>query len=196
MLHALGEIFGFIGGAIGIATALPQVFRIRKLGHTEGLAVSPWILMYLQFVAWTAFGFKVASPSVFISNFLTVGTTLLVVIAILGNSFKNWLVLAAGALATCAFVFYAPELLVNGVLVVLTASRLPQLIKTWINRRTAIATAVSVQSLLVALVSMSFWMGFAILTENKLIVLTTIVAMSITLATAVIESRIAKRATV
>lgn len=193
-MHAIGEIFGFIGGFIGIATGLPQMLRIRRLGHADGLELSPWVLMLVLFAAWTSFGFKVASPSIMVANLLTFFTTALVVVAITGNTFKSWsLILLVGA-AAGLFVFYGPVVLVNLVLVLLTAARLPQLIRTWLNRATAKVTAVSIPSLVVALTSMVFWMGFALLTENGLVVVSTTVSLAITLLTALVELRIAKRA--
>jgi uncharacterized protein with PQ loop repeat len=193
-MHAIGEICGFIGGTIGIATALPQVYRIRKLGHADGLALSPWILMIIQFAAWTAFGLKVASPSISISNLFTFFTTSLVVVAIVGNKFTNWLLILAGGCAIGLFVFYGPGTLVDWTMIVLTGSRLPQLVRTWFNRASVKPTAVSLPSLLVALTSMAFWVAFAILTENSLVITTTSVAISVTLATALLEGSMAKRA--
>jgi uncharacterized protein with PQ loop repeat len=195
-MHAIGEIFGFIGGFIGIATGLPQMLRIRRLGHADGLEFSPWLLMLVLFAAWTSFGFKAASPSIMVANLLTFFTTALVVVAITGNTFKSWsLILFVGATAGL-FVFYGPVVLVNLVLVLLTGARLPQLIRTWLNRATAKVTAVSIPSLVVALTSMVFWMGFAVLTENGLVVVSTTVSLAITLLTALVELKIAKQAAI
>jgi uncharacterized protein with PQ loop repeat len=195
-MHAIGEIFGFIGGFIGIATGLPQMLRIRRLGHADGLELSPWLLMLVLFGAWTSFGFKAASPSIMVANLLTFFTTALVVVAITGNTFKSWsLIFLVGATAGL-FVFYGPVVLVNLVLVLLTAARLPQLIRTWLNRATAKVTAVSIPSLVVALTSMVFWMGFAVLTENGLVVVSTTVSLAITLLTALVELKIAKQAAI
>jgi uncharacterized protein with PQ loop repeat len=193
-LNAIGEICGFIAGTIGIATALPQVARIRRLGHTDGLALSPWLLMLMQFAAWTAFGLRVSSPSIMFSNLLTFATTALVVVAIVGNTLRNWLLIALGGLAIAAFVFFGPVTITNLALIALTGSRLPQLIRTWINRASANPTAVSVSSLVVSLTSMSFWMAFAILTQNTLVIFTTTVAITITLLTALLEANISRRA--
>jgi uncharacterized protein with PQ loop repeat len=193
-LNGIGEICGFIAGTIGIATALPQVARIRRLGHTDGLALSPWLLMLMQFAAWTAFGLRVLSPSIMFSNLLTFATTALVVVAIVGNTLRNWLLIALGGLAIAAFVFFGPVTITNLALIALTGSRLPQLIRTWINRASAKPTAVSVSSLVVSLTSMSFWMAFAILTQNTLVIFTTTVAITITLLTALLEANISRRA--
>jgi uncharacterized protein with PQ loop repeat len=193
-MHLLGEICGFIGGAIGVATGVPQSLRVRKLGHTDGLALSPWILMCFQFAAWTAFGLTHNALAIWFFNALTFITTALVVIAIRGNKFGTYLLLLAIAGVTGAFVFFAPEALVNVVMVALTASRVPQLIRSWINRKRTKPTAVSISSLLVSLSSMVFWLGFAFLTENSLVVVTTFVAISVTLSTGLLERHIAKRA--
>ncbi|MEY4320909.1 MAG: hypothetical protein RLZZ471_850 [Actinomycetota bacterium] len=193
-LHLLGEISGFIGGAIGVATGVPQSLRVRKLGHTDGLALSPWILMCIQFAAWTAFGLSHNALAIWFFNALTFVTTALVVIAIRGNKFSTYALLIVIAAVTGAFVFYGPEALINVVMVALTASRVPQLIRSWINRKRTKPTAVSISSLLVSLTSYLFWLGFAFLTENSLVIVTTFVAIGVTLATALLEQHIAKRA--
>jgi uncharacterized protein with PQ loop repeat len=193
-MHLLGEICGFIGGAIGVATGVPQSLRVRRLGHTDGLSLSPWILMSIQFAAWTAFGLNHNALAIWFFNALTFITTALVVIAIRGNKFSTYFLLTALAVATSALVFFGPEPLVNVLMVVLTASRVPQLIRSWINRNSTTPTAVSVSSLVVSLTSMLFWLGFAFLTENQLVVVTTFVAIGVTFATALLEQHIASRA--
>lgn len=194
LMHLLGEISGFIGGAIGVATGVPQSLRVRKLGHTDGLALSPWILMCVQFAAWTAFGLSHNALAIWFFNALTFVTTALVVIAIRGNKLSTYALLVGIALVTAAFVFYGPEAFVNVLMVVLTASRVPQLIRSWFNRKSTKPTAVSVSSLVVSLTSMLFWLGYAFLTENGLVVVTTFVAIGVTLATALLEQHIASRA--
>lgn len=193
-LHLLGEISGFIGGAIGIATGLPQALRVRKLGHTDGLELSPWILMFVMYVGWTAFGLNHGAFAIWFFNALTTITTSLVIVAIRGNRISTYLQMLALAIIGGAFVFFGPEVLVNLVLLILTASRLPQLVRTWMNRASIKPTAVSISSLAVALVSQCFWMGYAILTNTSFVILSTSVAMLLTVATGLLESRIAARA--
>lgn len=194
MLQVVGEICGFIGGTIGIATGVPQMLRIRKLGHSQGLALSPWILMYIQFAAWTSFGLRVGSPSIWVCNLLTFFTTALVVTAVKGNTTKNWAVIVSAGVATGLAIHILPMMVVNPVMVIFTMSRLPQLVRTWLNRAKETPTAVSIPSLLVSVTSMCFWMSFAILTNDPTVVVTTSVALAITLATALLESRISRRA--
>lgn len=194
ILHAIGEISGFIGGAIGIATGLPQALRVRKLGHTDGLELSPWLLMFTMYAGWAAFGLLHNAFAIWFFNALTVLTTALVIVAIRGNRISSYLLMAGLVSAIGSLVLFGPELLVNIVLLILTASRVPQLIRSWINRDRVKPTAVSISSLVVALSSMAFWMAYAILTENPLVVLSTSIAIATTVATALLEAHIARHA--
>jgi uncharacterized protein with PQ loop repeat len=193
-VHQLGEIFGFAGGIIGIATGLPQAFRIRRQGHHDGLVLSPWILMLATFAAYTAYGLLQKSPAIWVCNLLTFFTTALVITAVKGNGFKVWVLIIVGGLASAGLIVALPPVLSNIALLILTANRLPQLFRTWMNRRTAMVSAVSISSLAVAVASMTCWGLYAILTGNNFIVLTTSVAMTITLATTFLEAHIARLA--
>ena len=194
LIHTIGEVCGFIGGAIGVATGIPQSLRVRKLGHTDGLELSPWILMCIGYAAWMAFGFNHNFPAIWIFNALTFITTALVVIAIRGNKTSTYVQLLLIAIATSLVVTFAPGWFVDIFMIATTFSRVPQLIRTWINRDRVKPTAVSISSLAVALSSMIFWLGFAVFTENPLVITTTLCAMGVTLATGILESRIAARA--
>jgi uncharacterized protein with PQ loop repeat len=98
------------------------------------------------------------------------------------------------ATAAATFTWFGPGLLVDWFLIAMVASRLPQLIRTFRNRKTADPTAVSISSLAISLASMAFWFAYAIINANTLVIITTIIAVSITLATAIIESQIVKSA--
>ena len=193
-MHGLGEAFGFAGGIIGIATGLPQAIRIRKQGHHDGLALSPWILMLATFAAYTAYGLLQSSPAIWVCNLLTFFTTALVVTAVKGNGFKVWALILIGGFSSAVLIITLPPVLSNIALLILTANRLPQLVRTWLNRHTAMVSAVSISSLLVALTSITCWGLYAIFTQNGLIVLTTLVGMLLTVSTAVLESHIARLA--
>jgi uncharacterized protein with PQ loop repeat len=193
-MSELGQIFGFLGGTIGIATGLPQAFRIRKQGNSQGLALSPWILMLATFSAYTAYGFIQKSPSIWICNALTFFTTALVVTAVKGNGFKVWSMILVGGVASAALIVLLPQTLSNTALLILTANRVPQLVRTWINRHTVMVSAVSIPSLLVALSSMLCWGIYALLTDDTFIILTTLVSISIAGSTALLEGHIARLA--
>jgi uncharacterized protein with PQ loop repeat len=150
--------------------------------------------MLATFAAFTAYGLIANSASIWVCNLLTFFTTALVVTAVKGNGLKVWALILAGGLACVALIFVLPPAITSIVLVLLTANRVPQLIRTWMNRRKAMVTAVSIPSLMVAFVSMACWESYALLTGDHLVVLTTGVAIAITLATALMEAHIARLA--
>lgn len=194
MQEVLGQAFGFAGGIIMIATGLPQTLRIRKLGNTDGLALSPWILMLFTFSAYTAYGLMEDSIAIWSTNALTFVTTALVVTAVKGNSLRNWILILAGGLAWGFLITVMPEILASIILAALTANRVPQLIRSWMNRHTAMVTAVSIPSLLITLASVLCWLTYAFLTKDYFIVFTSALALGITLTTAAVESHIASLA--
>jgi uncharacterized protein with PQ loop repeat len=194
MQEVLGQIFGFAGGIIMIATGLPQTLRIRKLGNTDGLALSPWILMLFTFSAYAAYGLMQDSVAIWSTNALTFLTTAMVVTAFKGNSIRNWLFILAGGLAWGFLITLMPTILASIILAALTANRVPQLILSWINRHTAMVTAVSIPSLLITMASVLCWLIYAFLERDYFIVFTSFLAIGITLITALVENHIANLA--
>jgi len=193
-MHAIGEGFGLAGGSLSTVVALPQVFRIRKLGHSDGVSLLPYLLLCVTFSAWFTYGVILGSPALIISNVLTYTTGALVIVSIRGNRISSYAIMAAISAATISFVHFSPDIVVRSLLVMLTFARLPQLIVSWRNRNLETATAVSLGSLLLNLLGSSLWMAYSVLTERPFFILTTSLAISIALSTFVIEWRISSRA--
>ena len=190
----IAEIFGFLGGTIGILQGLPQAIRIRKLGHADGVSLSHWYFMATQFAAWVGFGLRVDSPAIWVTNALTFATSVAVVLSVQSNKFLAVVYSTGLGGAAAAFCLWGPGTLVDWFLIAMVASRLPQLLRTFKNRKTADPTAVSISSLVISLVSMAFWFAYAIVNNNVLVIITTIIAVTITLLTALVERQIVKTA--
>lgn len=190
----IGEIFGFLGGTIGILQGLPQAIRIRKLGHADGVSLSHWYFMSIQFAAWVGFGLRVDSPAIWVTNALTFATSVAVVLSVQANKWLGLFYSVGLGTAAAAFCLWGPSVLVDWFLIAMVASRLPQLLRTFKNRKTADPTAVSISALMISLVSMAFWFAYAIVTNNALVIITTIIAVTITLLTALVERQIVKTA--
>lgn len=195
LIQIIAETCGFAAGTIGVLQGLPQVMRIRRLGHAEGLELSTWLLMCVQFSAWAGYGVAIHSPAIWVTNLLTLVTTAMVVFGIRGRSLSSLAMVVALGAAGFGFVTFAPVWLSNIALTAFTASRLPQLIRTFINRNRTSATAVSISSLALTIASCLLWMAYSVLYVNVLTIITTSVALFVILATAVLELRIARRAT-
>jgi len=194
LMHAIGEGFGLAGGTLGTVVAIPQVIRIRKVGHSDGVSLLPYLLLCITYSAWFTYGLILGSPSLIISNVLTYVTGALVILAIRGNNLKSYAIMAGISAVTVAFVNFSPEVVVQGLLVVLTFSRLPQLIVSWKNRNRDTATAVSLGSLFLALTGASLWMAYSFLTEHPFFIVTTSLAIALSLTTFLVEWRINLRA--
>ena len=192
--QVIAEILGFLGGTIGILQGVPQALRIRRLGHADGVSLSHWYFMTTQFAAWVGFGLRVDSPAIWVTNALTFATSAAVIFGIQSSKLKAGAYSLLLAIAAAAFTWFGPGPLVDWFLIAMVASRLPQLIRTFRNRETADPTAVSISSLAISLASMAFWFAYAIINANTLVIITTIIAVSITLATAILERQIIKSA--
>lgn len=194
LMHTIGELCGFAGGTLGTVVALPQVLRIRRMGHSDGVSLLPYLLLCITYSAWFTYGVVLSSPSLIVSNVFTYITGALVILAIRGNNWSSYGIMAGISVVTVGFVLLSPDLWIQILLVVLTFSRLPQLIVSFRNRNRESETAVSLGSLLIALTGASLWMGYSVLTERPFFVLTTSIAIALSLTTFLVEWRISKRA--
>lgn len=193
LMHAIGEASGLAGGALGTVMGIPQVLRIRKIGHSDGVALLPWLLLCITYSAWFTYGVQLLSPALIISNLLTYIVGAFVIVAIRGNKFSSYAIMAGISAVTVSFVLVAPESLVQALLVVMTFSRLPQLLVSWKNRNRDRATAISLGSLLISLTGAMLWMAYSVLTEHPFFIVTTSLAIGLSLTTFLIEWRISSR---
>lgn len=192
----LAEAFGFAAGGIGVLQGIPQLLRIKRLGHADGLELSTWLLMCVQFAAWSGYGVAIGSPAIWVTNLLTLVTTAFVVFGIRGARVSSAAMVLALAASGFFLILLADDWIAIIVLTAFTASRLPQLVRTFINRNRSTATAVSISSLALTILSCLLWMAYSVLNQNVLTIVTTFVALFVIVSTAALELRIAKRAAV
>lgn len=192
---SVGELFGFLGGIIGVVIAVPQVRRVRSLGHGRGVSIPTWVLTFLVSAAWLGWGLRVGSPSAIASNFVAGLLNATVVASLLGRRRATMPALLAAAAVAIGLAQLLPEALLSAVLVALTVSRLPQVKQSWDNRRSPHESAVSLGSLAVAVVSMLCWEAYALLEQRYLVNLTSTIAITLVLAIAWIEARAPRVAT-
>jgi len=183
----LQEIFGFIAGGIGIYTAVPQALHIRKIGHGNGVSLGFWITMLVVNASWFGYALLVNSPSIFFSNGIGYLTSGLVVAALLKREWLVWPVMLAGGVLWCWLFMMLPMAVIAVVLVALTFSRLPQLIRSVRSYRAGIETAVSLRSLYVGLLTMLLWEAYSFASGLVQLEITTTVALALTLAVLVLE---------
>ena len=182
-----GEVFGFLGGTLGVVVALPQALRIRQLGHGYGVSLVMWLITLLVNASWLGYGIMLQSPSLIISNIVGFFTSSLVVAALLRKGWLAWPVMyGAGALWLLLELQFSLNV-ITGFLILLTLYRLPQLIKSVKNLREGRETAVSMRSLFVSLTALACWMIYSLASGRPQLVLTTSTALAMTLAITTLE---------
>ena len=93
---SLAEWFGFLGGTLGIAQGVPQVVRIVRLGHGHGLSWASRLMMLSSSMAWMSYGIRVESPSIIVTNLVSLLLEVLVVFMLAGVSWRT--VVSSGAI--------------------------------------------------------------------------------------------------
>ena len=184
----IAEIFGFIGGGVGIFFGIPQVLRIRREGHSDGINVIAWVLLFCVSTSWSAYGFTISAPSVFITN---AGGALVngsVVYALINNRLKAASLIAGLVIGIWSSILLLPTGVVSTILVIFVFAQAPQIRDSFRSYRSKSATVVSLPSLRVAAFSMSCWGIYSVLADVPLILYTTYIALSINLTIQVLET--------
>ena len=171
---SLGEFFGFLGGALGITQGIPQARRVKKLGHSVGVSLMTWALIYGSNLGWFAYGLIIQSPAIIVTNIFASVLSVYVILALRpGNKRVKRATLAAYFLAPSIAYFLIPLEVLRFALIPFIFSRAPQLVHTIKMARGAHKTAISLGTLSISLGSMFLWELYAILTNNTYVILTT-----------------------
>lgn len=184
------EILGFVGGTIGVTQALPQFFRLRRLGHGQGVSVAAWILMFAVASSWTGYGYRIGSPSQVATNIAGAVLNGLVVAALLRDKrtvVPSYVLLPLLGVTLAFLINVLPEPIVSVWLLSMTVSRVPQLKKSWQNRHRRQESAVSMRSLAVMTTSLLCWEVWCYVTQHWFVMITTTIALAMTLTIAAIE---------
>lgn len=181
------ELLGFIGGGIGMFFGLPQARRVRAAGHADGVSLMAWVLMFAVNASWASYGLRIESPSVLLTNIVAAVVNGSVVVAVTGHGRKPLLWLPAFALSVLAFVTWMPQPIVSVALVVLVFAQAPQLLESFRSMREGRASVVSLSAMQVSTVSLLCWEGYALLTDTRLMILTTSLALSMNFAIIALE---------
>jgi uncharacterized protein with PQ loop repeat len=180
------EIFGFIGGAIGVGAGLPQIYKILKLKHTQGLNRTAWILIFTGTISWMSYGVRIDSISAITSN--SVGAVIhgFILFKILSHRIRFLIPFYA------VFISYSilnlPELLVTVLLISFTFAQLPQIINSVDNYRNGRDSAVSLGFLFAMLASTASWATYGFLSDLPTIWITSIIGFTLSFFVLILEA--------
>lgn len=185
---AWGEALGFIGGMTGMVVALPQVRRIRSLGHGRGVSLPTWVLTLSVTAAWLGWGLRVGSPSAIVSNLIATMLNAAVLAALRQRGRRGSVEVLVLAVAVTGAALLLPMAVLTVLLVGLTVSRVPQVRHSWLHRHSPHESAVSMGSLIVSVFSLLCWEAYAVLEQRHLVNLTSSISLILIIAIAWIES--------
>ena len=165
------EIFGFIGGALGIFFGLPQALRIRRLGHGRGLSLISWLLQLGVATSWATYGFDIDSPSLLATNMAAALINASVVWVILQNRLRSILAITTLVAGVAGLVLTLPASIAYVLLISLVFAQSPQVFKSFKNIKIGKESAVSVVAMSVSALSGIFWIIYAVNIADPLLVL-------------------------
>jgi uncharacterized protein with PQ loop repeat len=157
------EIFGFLGGAIGVSAGLPQVYKILKLKHAQGLNRTSWILIFTGTIAWAAYGVRIDSISAITTNVVAGVINGFILFKILAHFIRFFIPIHA------ALIFYIvlniPEVVLTIVLIGFTFAQFPQVLNSVDHYRRDRASAVSLATISASLVSFTCWATYGVISS-------------------------------
>lgn len=173
------EILGFIGGGLGIFVGVPQSLQVRRLGHGKGVSLVSWTLMFAMYCSWAFYGLRIGSPSTAIMNTITLAVTTSVVVALVGNLPKAIAMLIGLVALDALIILKLPEAIVSALLIVSVFSQMPQVLKSYRNKRDSVRSAVSLQTLQIGITSVFFWITYAWFKHITVMVITSFIAITL-----------------
>jgi len=182
-----GEFFGFIAGAFGVMQGWPQARRVKKLGHSVGVSLITWVLIYSSNLGWFAYGVIIKSPSIIATNIFASLLSVYVILALRPNNKRVRIITIAAWFIAPTLSFFIPVATLKILLIPFAFSRAPQLIHSIKMARTSHHSAVSFGSLGISLTALVCWEIYSIFLGNFFVLMTTSIPLTFTLAIVAIE---------
>lgn len=191
MGYGYAEIIGAAAGALGLSIAIPQTIKILKAHNHEGVSITTWILMLLNYSAWIGFSIKKDSPSQIAANLIGIIITSILVYILINQNIKNvyiTLTIMAGLTFTATTLpLFLPEILMNIFLTTLIFAKLPQVLTSYRSWKTGAATTVSTGTYTLMLLSSAGWATYGYITGLWMNVFSSAAGIILSLAVLLLE---------
>ena len=178
--HEAALTFGYFGAAFGVAMVVPQIVRIVRNPRMPGVSPTAWALLGLGCLMWMTYGARIAVLPQIPGNIILVSGAVIVVMLIPSDRSRAYRLIpfavAAVALLVVAMLIPAHDVGYLGFSIGLV-SAWPQVfdsIQTWRAGRTS---GVSVPSWLLRAASHVAWLGYAVGTDDRPVLIGTSVAL-------------------
>lgn len=188
------EWFGYAGALLMTSMSLPQIARIMRDHSAAGVSLLTWCIFGLSGVAWLAYGLILQAPAIIVGNVTFVATTQPVIMLLLRRQ-RRWGLfpavatpLAAAAIGV-ALMASAPAVVPSslGVLCGILTT-VPQLLESVQRRRAGLVSEVSMGTLGLLLAGQSLWLSYGLARPDLPMIITNVVAVTVTVSLIVVES--------
>lgn len=189
------EWFGYAGAVLMTSMSLPQIARIVRDHSAAGVSLLTWGIFAMSGTSWLAYGLILQAPAIIIGNVAFIATTVPVVVLLLRRQ-RMWPVPLAvlvpmGLVAVMVTVLVQlPGAVSSGLGVVCgVLTTVPQLVESIGRKRAGEVSEVSLATLFLLLAGQSLWLAYGVARPDLPMIITNVVAVSVTLSLIAVQSR-------
>lgn len=189
------QIIGLSAAGIGLSQSIPQRLKIRKLGHSHGVSLMTYLTNLAGGGAWFGYGLRTGAIAQVATAPISLFITATVIYAIMGRRGKTWATLLLVPVAFCAMIYYFPLIVISGILLCFSYSRIPQTYDSWKRwkRRDTSESAVSIHTWTINSVASILWIIYGIMGPYPMSTITSSIAMVLNSAILFFELHGARR---
>lgn len=187
------EWLAYAGSVLMTSMSLPQIARILRDRSAEGVSLLTWLIFALSGASWLAYGLLLAAPGIIVGNIPFIATTVPVVMLLLRRQ-RRWswapavVAPVAGVAAVVMLLLQLPSAIPGAIGVACgLLTTVPQLLESVRRRRADLASEVAMGTLVLLLAGQCLWLSYGIFRPDLPILLTNIVAVTVTVMLLFVE---------
>ena len=187
------EWLAYAGSVLMTSMSLPQIARIIRERSADGVSLLTWLIFALSGASWFAYGLILQAPGIIVGNVPFIITTVPVVVLLLRRQ-RGWSWPAAvaapvlGVTVAVVSLLQLPSAVSGGIGVACgLLTTVPQLLESLRRRREGQPSEVAMGTLVLLLAGQCLWLSYGIFRPDIPIMLTNIVAVSVTICLVIVE---------
>ena len=187
------EWLAYAGSVLMTSMSLPQIARIIRDRSADGVSLLTWLIFALSGASWFAYGLILQAPGIIVGNVPFIITTVPVVVLLLRRQ-RGWSWPAAvaapvlGVTVAVVSLLQLPSAVSGGIGVACgLLTTVPQLLESLRRRREGQPSEVAMGTLVLLLAGQCLWLSYGIFRPDIPIMLTNIVAVSVTICLVIVE---------
>lgn len=187
------EWLAYAGSVLMTSMSIPQIARILRDRSAEGVSLLTWLIFALSGASWLAYGLILQAPGIIVGNIPFILTTVPVVILLLRRQ-RNWpwppaaLAPVVGVAAAVLLLLQLPPAISGGIGVACgLLTTVPQLLESLRRSREGLGSEVALGTLVLLLAGQCLWLSYGFFRPDVPILLTNVVAVTVTVMLLAVE---------